>query len=211
MAAWTSRGMDKFLCEDFGLSSINNYGKFISSGKNIYKIAFLSETDKTLRIWKYNIKENLPWKEISSFFCPIPSYIRVEVSEVVVRGQEIFVFLRQQFGKILYNFIPIFDIKKETWSVPPYQGYEVPDLQRDSVNRGTCLVGDDFLIYSSASFDNYYDFRPPDQGGTDRFASLLVYLAVTIIRSLRISPGVLVPLRKRLSKMGLLQGFVFFL
>ena len=124
MAAWTSRGMDKFLCEDFGLSSIENYGKFVSSGKNIYKVAFKSEHDRNLKIWKYNIKENLPWKEISSFYCPIPAYLRFEVSEVLIRGHEIFVFLRQHFGKIQYDFVPIFDLKKETWTVPEYRGYE---------------------------------------------------------------------------------------
>ena len=168
MATWTSRGMDKFLCEDFGLSSISEYyGGFVSVGKNIYKVAY-SNDDKFIKVWKYNIKENLPWKEVSSFFCPLPGYLRVDIKEVVVRQNEIFVFMRQHFGCIVYSFVPVFDIQSETWTLPPYKGFQIPDLEEDRLIVSTCLVGDNFLVYSSESFDNIEDFHSPEHGGTDR-------------------------------------------
>ena len=158
--------MDKFLCEDFGLASMSDYyGRFVSVGKNVYKVAY-AESEKLIKVWKYNLKENLPWKEISSFIVYLP--LRLDIRYVVVHNNEIFVFLRRHFGNLVYEFVPIFDVRSETWSVPRPQGFRVPDNPNDSVAMSACRVGDDFLVYSSESFENIEDFHRPDHGGTDR-------------------------------------------
>ena len=178
MATWTSRGMDKFLCEDFGMASISEYyGRFVSIGKNIYKVGF-SEQTRQIKIWKYNIKENLPWKEISTyastFHFPLP--MRSHIRFVVAHGTNIFVFMRRNYGNLMYDFIPVFSVETEAWAVHRRRvgDMQVPDLDGDAVTMSACLVGDDFFVYSSASFDNFEDFHPKEHGGTDRFVVLLV-------------------------------------
>ena len=158
--------MDKFLCEDFGLASISDfYGKFVSVGKNVFKVAYC-EGKRLMKVWKYNIKENLPWKEISSFIFPLPE--RVDIRYVVVHHNEIFVFFRRHFSSLLYDYIPVFDVQTETWSVPHLKGVRVPEREDDAVSLATCQVGDDFLVYSSESFTNIEDFHPSEYGSSNR-------------------------------------------
>lgn len=110
MATWVSRGLKQFLCEDFGLPSMED-GDMLSVDETIYRVGFLDDEEpEFLEVWTHNIRENLPWVRLGS----TRKFRGWGLNCAEIHEQKIFCVFDQ-----VVDVIAVFHIEKKKWSRLP--------------------------------------------------------------------------------------------